>query len=91
MLPAGSDGPVALPSATVFVDALAGEARAHFLDGPGRALHAGLAAGLAQRVGRVTADGAVALRMPVDGPDAGDIRANAAQQCQHHGRPRTCP
>ncbi len=77
MLPAGSDGPITLPSATVFVDADEWEARARLLGGTSSALHAGLAARLARRVGRVTADGAVALRMPVNERAAGDIRANA--------------
>ena len=86
----GADGPITLPTATVFVDADEWEARARSLGGTSNALLAGLAARFAQRVGRVTADGSVVLRMPVNERAAGDTRANAAQQCQHHGRPCTC-
>jgi diacylglycerol O-acyltransferase / wax synthase len=76
-LPAGADEPITLPTATIFVDADEWEARAHSLGGTSNALLAGLAARLAQRVGRVTADGSVALRMPVNERAAGDTRANA--------------
>ena len=75
-LPAGADEPITLPTATIFVDADEWEARAHSLGGTSNALVAGLAARLAQRVGRVTADGSVALRMPVNERVAGDTRAN---------------
>jgi diacylglycerol O-acyltransferase len=77
MLPAGADEPITLPTATIFVDADEWEARAHSLGGTSNALLAGLAARLAQRVGRVTADGSVALVMPVNERAAGDTRANA--------------
>jgi diacylglycerol O-acyltransferase len=76
--PAGADEPITLPMATIFVDAHAWEARAQLLGGTSNALLAGLAARLAQRVGRVTADGSVAMRMPVNERAAGDTRANAA-------------
>ena len=47
------------------------------LGGTANTLLAGLAARLAQRVGRLTADGSVALTLPVNERTAGDIRANA--------------
>jgi hypothetical protein len=63
--------------ATIFVDADEWDARAHALGGTSNTLLAGLAARLAQRVGRVTADGSVTLAMPVNERTADDIRANA--------------
>ena len=60
-----------------FVDADEWDARAHSLGGTSNTLLAGLAARLAQRVGRVTADGSVTLGMPVNLRTAGDTRANA--------------
>jgi diacylglycerol O-acyltransferase / wax synthase len=74
---AGVDGPVVLPTATVFVAGDEWEARARSLGGTGNALLVGLAVRLAQRVGRVGADGSVVVRMPVNERVAGDIRANA--------------
>ncbi|MCV7102381.1 hypothetical protein H7I01_18805, partial [Mycobacterium palustre] len=53
------------------------DARAEALGGTSNALLAGLAARLAQRVGRVGADGSVALAIPVSERTAGDTRANA--------------
>jgi diacylglycerol O-acyltransferase len=76
-LPAGADEPIMLPMATTFVDADEWEARAKSLGGTSSALLAGLAAHLAQRMGRVTTDGLVALRIPVDERTAGDTRGNA--------------
>jgi diacylglycerol O-acyltransferase / wax synthase len=76
-LAAGADEPITPPTAMVFVDAAEWEARAHALGGTSNALLAGLAACLAQRVGRVRADGLVALRLPVSERAAGDTRANA--------------
>ena len=76
-LPAGADEPIMLPTATIFVDADEWEARAHSLGGTSNALLAGLAARLAQRVGRVTADGSVVLRLPINERVAGDTHANA--------------
>jgi hypothetical protein len=76
-LPAGADEPITLPTVTIFVDADEWEARAYSLGGTSNALLAGLAARLAQRVGRVTADGSVVLRMPVNERAARDTRANA--------------
>ena len=60
-----------------FVDADEWDARAQSLGGTSNTLLAGLAARLAQRVGRVTADGSVTLAMPVNQRTAGDTRANA--------------
>jgi diacylglycerol O-acyltransferase / wax synthase len=74
---AGADEFITLPTVTIFVGADEWDARAHALGGTSNALLAGLAARLAQRVGRVTADGSVALAMPVNDRTAGDTRANA--------------
>ena len=75
--PAGADERVTLPTATIFVDADEWDARAHSLGGTSNTLLAALAARLAQRVGRVAADGSVTLTMPVNERTAGDTRANA--------------
>ncbi|MGO9353663.1 MAG: wax ester/triacylglycerol synthase domain-containing protein [Mycobacterium sp.] len=76
-LSAGADERIALPTATIFVDADDWDARAESLGGTSNTLLAGVAARLAQRVGRVTADGSVALTLPVNERTAGDTRANA--------------
>lgn len=76
-LPAGSDEHLTPPMATVFVDADEWAARAHALGGTSNVLLAGLAAHLAQRIGRVSADGSVLMKMPVNERAAGDTRANA--------------
>ena len=76
-MPAGGDETITLPTATIFVDADEWQARADSLGGTSNALLVGLAARLAQRVGRVTADGSVVLRMAVNERVAGDTRANA--------------
>jgi hypothetical protein len=73
----GADEPITLPTAMIFVDADEWDARAHSLGGTSNTLLAALAAHLAQRVGRVTADGSVTLGMPVNERTAGDTRANA--------------
>lgn len=73
----GPDEPVTLPTETVFINADEWDARARALGGTGSALLAGLAAHLAQQVGRVTADGMVYVGMPVNERAAGDTRANA--------------
>ena len=73
----GPDQRVALPKATIFVDADEWDARAHSLGGTSNALLAGLAARLAQRVGRVTGDGFATLAIPVNERADGDTRANA--------------
>ena len=74
---AGADERVTLPIATIIVDADEWDARAHSLGGTSNTLLAGLAARLAQRVGRVTTDGSVTLTMAVNERTAGDNRANA--------------
>jgi diacylglycerol O-acyltransferase / wax synthase len=76
-LPVGADEPITLPTATIFIDADEWEARARSLGGTSNALLAGLAARLAQRMGRVNADGSVVVRMPVNERAADDTRANA--------------
>jgi diacylglycerol O-acyltransferase / wax synthase len=76
-LPAATDERITLPMATIFVDADEWDARAHALGGTSNTLLAGLAARLAQRLGRVTADGSVTLAMPVNDRTADDTRANA--------------
>jgi hypothetical protein len=68
---------VALNKAMIFVDADQWDARAHLLGGTSNALLAGLAARLAQRVGRVAGDGLATLEIPVNQRTAGDTRANA--------------
>jgi hypothetical protein len=77
VLSAGADERVTLPSETIFVDADDWDARAHALGGTSNTLLAGLAARLAQRVGRLAADGSVALTLPVNERTPGDTRANA--------------
>lgn len=74
---AGPDRRITIPRATIFVDAEEWDARAHSLGGTSNALLAGYAARLAQRVGRVTADGSVTLTMPVNERGPGDTRAGA--------------
>lgn len=73
---AGGD-PITLPMATFFVDADEWDSRAGALSGTSNALLAGLAARLAQRVGRVAPDGSVNLGMPFNERTPGDTRANA--------------
>ena len=77
VLSAGSDERVNLSTATIFVDADEWDARARSLGGTSNTLLAGLAARLAQRAGRVTADGWVTPSIPVNERAAGDTRANA--------------
>jgi hypothetical protein len=66
-----------LPTATIFINADEWDDRARALGGTSNALLAGLAARLAQRVGRVVADGSVNVGMPVNERAPGDTRANA--------------
>jgi hypothetical protein len=73
----GADERVNLSAATIFFDADEWDARAHSLGGTSNTLLAGLAARLAQRVGRVTADGWATPSIPVNQRTAGDTRANA--------------
>ena len=76
-LSAGADESVTLPSETIFVDADEWDACAEALGGTSNTLLAGLATRLAQRVGRLAADGSVALTLPVNERTFGDTRANA--------------
>src|SRR5262249_6779555 len=73
----GPDEHVAAPKATIFIDADDWDARAQSLGGTSNALLAGVAARLAERAGRVTADGFVTLALPVNERADGDTRANA--------------
>ncbi|MGP0080660.1 hypothetical protein [Mycobacterium sp.] len=68
---------ITLPTETVLVDADGWDARAKQLGGTSNSLLGGLAARLAQRVGRVAADGSVTLVIPVNERTADDTRANA--------------
>jgi hypothetical protein len=61
----------------LFFDGDEWDARAQSLGGSSNALLAGLATYLAQRVGRVAADGAVTVGMPLNERIPGDTRANA--------------
>ncbi|WP_018599920.1 hypothetical protein [Mycobacterium sp. 155] len=74
---AGTDEIVSLPTATVFLDAGEWDARAKSLGGSSNTLLAGLASRLAERMGRVAADGSVTVAMPVNERTADDTRANA--------------
>jgi len=76
-LSTGADQPIAFPKATIFVDAYEWDCRASSLGGTSNGLLAGLAAHLAQGMGRVSADGSVDLTLPVNEREAGDTRANA--------------
>lgn len=75
--PVAPDERITLPMETIFVGADEWDARATALGGTSNALLAGLAAYLAQRVGRVAADGSVNVGMPVNERVPGDTRANA--------------
>jgi hypothetical protein len=77
VLSAGANERVTLPTATIFVDADEWDARAESLGGTSNTLFVALAVRLAQRVGRVTADGSVSLTMAINERNAGDTRANA--------------
>jgi hypothetical protein len=74
---AGADEIITLPTAAFFLDADEWESRAQSLGGTSNTLLAGVATRLAQRVGRVDADGSVALALPVSERTADDTRANA--------------
>ncbi|BBZ38258.1 hypothetical protein [Mycobacterium conspicuum] len=74
---AGADEIITLPTATIFVDADEWASRAEALGGTSNSLLAGVAARLAERAGRVTADGSVTLGVPVNQRTADDTRANA--------------
>ncbi|MBV8787610.1 MAG: hypothetical protein JOZ00_13100 [Mycobacterium sp.] len=74
---AGADEIITLPTAAFFLDADEWDARAQSLGGTSNSLLSGVAARLAQRVGRVGADGSVALALPVNERTVDDTRANA--------------
>lgn len=71
------DEPIAMPMTTVFLDGDEWDARQQAIGGTSNALFAAVAARLAQRVGRVAADGSLVLAMPVNERIPGDTRANA--------------
>ncbi len=73
----GGDELAVLPTATIFLDADEWDARAQALGGTSNTLLAGLSARIAQRVGRVDADGWVSVAIPVNERTADDTRANA--------------
>lgn len=73
----GADRTIMFPAATILVDAEEWDARAQSLGGTSNTLLAGLAVRLAQRLGRVSANGSVTVGMPVSERIAGDTRANA--------------
>jgi wax ester synthase-like acyl-CoA acyltransferase family protein len=68
---------VTLSTTTIFLDTDQWDARARALGGTSNTLLAGLAARLAQRAGRLTADGLATPSIPVNERTAGDTRANA--------------
>ena len=73
----GPDERITVPTATLFFDADDWDARAQSLGGTSNTLLAGLASQLAQRVGRIAADGSVNVSMPLNERAPGDTRANA--------------
>jgi hypothetical protein len=76
--PGHDDELVVPPAITVFIDAADWDARAAALGGNSYALSAGIAAKLAQRIGRVrAADGMVTLNVPINDRTLEDTRANA--------------
>jgi hypothetical protein len=77
VLSVGAYEPVIPPTATIFVDADEWDARARALGGTSNTLFVALAARVAQRVGRVNADGSVSLTMAINERTADDTRANA--------------
>ncbi|WP_254902417.1 hypothetical protein [Mycobacterium simiae] len=72
------DDLTALPAVTLHTDAAAWEARARSLNGSGNSLFVAYMAALAQRVGRVHADGkSVTVVLPLSDRGVDDDRANA--------------
>ncbi|CAJ1579341.1 hypothetical protein [[Mycobacterium] wendilense] len=67
----------AAPVVTVFVDADEWTTRAQSLGGTNNSLLVGVSSCLAQRAGRVAADGSVVVLVPVNERIPGDTRANA--------------
>ena len=80
--PDTADRPVEVPTATAFIDLADWDARAQALGGTSNSLFAGLLANLAQRTGRVRADGAVTLTYPVSDRVENDTRANALKSVE---------
>jgi hypothetical protein len=72
-----SNDRVTLSTATIFVDADEWNTRANVLKGTANTLLAGMAARLALRMGRVTADGSATPSIPVNTRSECDTRANA--------------
>jgi diacylglycerol O-acyltransferase len=73
-----TDRPVAVPTATVYLDLDEWDARAECLGGSSNALLAGFAAKLAEKVGRHRAgDNLVTLSYPINDRGENDLRANA--------------
>lgn len=75
--PTGPSARITIPTATAFVDADQWDSRAGDLGGTSNTLLVAVAARMAQRMGRTTADGAVAVTMAVSQRAPGDTRANA--------------
>ena len=75
--PLNGDERVALPTAAVYLDSDQWDACAESLGGTSNTLVAGVAARLAQRIGRLDADGSVTVTMPVNERTVDDTRANA--------------
>lgn len=73
----GADEFVTLPTTTAFLDADEWDACAEIIGGTSNTLLAGVSARLAQRIGRIGADGSVTLAMPVNERTPDDTRANA--------------
>ncbi|SOJ54249.1 hypothetical protein MSIMFB_01748 [Mycobacterium simulans] len=75
--PVGSDRPITIPTETMFLSTDQWDAVAHSLGGSSNTLLAGIAARLAERIGRVSADGTITLSIPVNQRIDADTRANA--------------
>ncbi|WP_246216608.1 hypothetical protein [Mycobacterium botniense] len=74
----GGDEPVVVPGITIYVGLEEWDARANALGGTSNTLVAGLAAKLAERMGRRRSDdGAVTLQLPISDRTEGDTRAVA--------------
>lgn len=75
--PTGPPVDITIPTATAFVDADEWDSRAGDLGGTSNTLLVAVAARMAQRMGRATAHGSVAVTMAVSQRSPGDTRANA--------------
>jgi diacylglycerol O-acyltransferase len=78
----GPDRPVDVPTATVYIDVAAWDARVEALGGTSNSLFAGFAAKLAERSGRIRDDGMVTLTYPVSDRTENDTRANALKSVE---------